>query len=294
MEENFGVINQAYNVSRTELLLWFNETLGLRLHCIEQLGTGAAHVQIFDYYFPGSVKVKKIKWDARNEWGFVENFKLLQQGFDNLGLKKVIDVDRLKNVKYQDNLEFAQWMKRFCDVNAGDVVRPDYNGPSIRNNKHVVFKDNPGKVRSFEAKAKKHKESIIKKRKTEIVQLERKNSRKKGNDVKTKKKPIHPKDSSKYERKRMTNLSGKPKGFKPKTKKKTSSQAIKDIDFVLDTLKASSSDTEKVRALRDYFGISQPALAPTPTPAPVKEEEESEEEVVEEAEVDDVSSDDDN
>ena len=321
MEENFGVINQAFSVSRTELILWFNTTLKLRMHCIEQLGTGAAHVQMFDYYFPGSVKIAKVKWDARNSWGFVENYKLLQQGFDNLGLKKMIDIDRLKNAKYQDNLEFAQWMMHFCNVNVGEPRTDAYNGVAVRNKKQLVYLDNPNKVRSFQNVAKKHKASQIKKKEAESQELIRKNSRKRGSALAkkkpgiAKKKPIHPKNSSSYKKsksggsgesgytnRRMTNLNRSKPKLKTKPKKKSSSEAIKDIDFVLDTLKSATSDSEKVRELKKHFGLSEapapvpvPLIAPTPTPQPIQEEEDEEEEdVVEEAEVDDLSSDDDN
>lgn len=39
--ESFGIMNEAYRVSRKEILTWINETLKLNLHKIEQLGTGA-------------------------------------------------------------------------------------------------------------------------------------------------------------------------------------------------------------------------------------------------------------
>ena len=47
---------------------------------------------------------------------FVNNFKVLQAVFAKNNIQKFIDVPRLVIAKYQDNLEFFQWMKRFFDL----------------------------------------------------------------------------------------------------------------------------------------------------------------------------------
>mgnify|MGYP000855295586 CR=1 FL=1 len=39
--ESLGIMSEAYRISRKELIDWINETLSLKLHKIEQLGTGA-------------------------------------------------------------------------------------------------------------------------------------------------------------------------------------------------------------------------------------------------------------
>jgi len=36
---------------------------------------------------------------------------MLQNAFDKANIKKWIDVDKLIKAKYQDNLEFMQWLK---------------------------------------------------------------------------------------------------------------------------------------------------------------------------------------
>jgi len=71
------------------------------------LGTGAVYCQILDACFPNDVALQKVNWRARLEWEFVNNFKVLQQAFDKLGITKVIEVEKLVKAKYQDNLEFA-------------------------------------------------------------------------------------------------------------------------------------------------------------------------------------------
>lgn len=111
-QESFGIMNPAYRVSRTEILQWINESLQLDLHKIEQLGTGAVLCQLFNAYFPGRIKMNSVNWGAKGEHEFVNNFKLLQKGFDSVKLQKNIDISKLVKCKYQDNLEFIQWLKQ--------------------------------------------------------------------------------------------------------------------------------------------------------------------------------------
>jgi len=61
--------------------------------------------------------MEKIKWGAKHDYEFIENYKILQQGFAKNDIKRHIDVDKLVKAKYQDNLEFLQWMKRYFELN---------------------------------------------------------------------------------------------------------------------------------------------------------------------------------
>lgn len=105
---------------------------------IEQLGTGAVYCQIMDSLFPKQVHMSKVQWKAKNEWEFINNFKILQQSFLKCKLNKYIDVERLSKAKYQDNLEFAQWMKRFFDINSGRVLN-EYDPVEARGYQQVDF-----------------------------------------------------------------------------------------------------------------------------------------------------------
>lgn len=66
--------------------------------------------------FPGKVNLAKVNWKAKNEWEFISNLKILQMSFAKCKISKHIDIERLSKSKYQDNLEFIQWMKRYYDL----------------------------------------------------------------------------------------------------------------------------------------------------------------------------------
>nr|XP_026257883.1 microtubule-associated protein RP/EB family member 1 [Urocitellus parryii] len=105
------------NLSRHDMLAWINESLQLNLTKIEQLCSGAAYCQFMDMLFPGSVALKKVKFQAKLEHEYIQNFKILQAGFKRMGVDKIIPVDKLVKGKFQDNFEFVQWFKKFFDAN---------------------------------------------------------------------------------------------------------------------------------------------------------------------------------
>eukprot|EP01063_Lacrimia_lanifica_P036368 TRINITY_DN7191_c0_g1_i1.p1 TRINITY_DN7191_c0_g1~~TRINITY_DN7191_c0_g1_i1.p1 ORF type:complete len:290 (+),score=128.07 TRINITY_DN7191_c0_g1_i1:106-870(+) len=114
--ESFGMMDGAYFVSRTELLEWLNSTLGLNYSKVEQCCSGLAHLQLLDAMYPGKVQLHKANFEAKLEHEYISNFKVLQAAFGGVGIKKVVEIERLVKGKYQDNLEFLQWMKRFADA----------------------------------------------------------------------------------------------------------------------------------------------------------------------------------
>lgn len=115
--DSIGMMEGAFFVSRTEVLDWLNELLQLQLTKVEQCATGSVYCQVIDAIYPGSFPLSKVKWDAKHEHEFVNNFKVLQQAFSKNGIQRHIEVGKLVKAKYQDNLEFCQWIKRYFDIN---------------------------------------------------------------------------------------------------------------------------------------------------------------------------------
>jgi len=67
----------------------------------------------------GDIPMKRVKMNAKQEYEFVANYKIMQNVFKAKKIDKPIPVERLIKCKMQDNLEFLQWMKRFWDQNYG-------------------------------------------------------------------------------------------------------------------------------------------------------------------------------
>ena len=121
----------AYFTSRKDILDFFNSHLSMNLSKIEDTASGAVACQLMDLMFPGSVPIKRINWGAKSEFQYIENYKILQAAFTKKNVQKQVDVDRLIRAKYQDNLEFCQWLKAFFQ-HASPASREDYDPLSRR------------------------------------------------------------------------------------------------------------------------------------------------------------------
>ena len=60
-------------------------------------------------------ETNSFQFNAKNEYEYIQNFKVLQQAFINHNIDKTIPVDRLVKCRMQDNIEFLQWVKKYWD-----------------------------------------------------------------------------------------------------------------------------------------------------------------------------------
>ncbi|XDV24293.1 hypothetical protein PO909_028511 [Leuciscus waleckii] len=77
------------NLSRHDMLAWVNDSLHLNYTKIEQLCSGAAYCQFMDMLFPGSILLRKVKFQAKLEHEYINNFKVLQAAFKRMSVDKV-------------------------------------------------------------------------------------------------------------------------------------------------------------------------------------------------------------
>jgi hypothetical protein len=117
MSEVIGIMEGAFFVSKNEILNWIKEAYKISLAKIEEAYNGAIYCQIIDSIHPGKVKMNKVKWNAKLDNDVINNYKILQQAFDECKINKNIEVGALMKGKPLDNLEFLQWLKRYYDLN---------------------------------------------------------------------------------------------------------------------------------------------------------------------------------
>ncbi|KAH7728668.1 EBF3-S protein [Aphelenchoides avenae] len=105
------------NLSRNDMLMWVNECLQSEFTKIEQLHSGEAYCLFTEVVFPGSIQLKRVKWNSRNELDWLSNWKLVATTWKQIGIERQPQVDKIVKGKFQDNFEFLQWFKKFFDAN---------------------------------------------------------------------------------------------------------------------------------------------------------------------------------
>ena len=125
--------------SRSHLLSWLNETLHINAKKVEECGSGAIYCQIMDSIYL-DVPISKIKFNSKSNYDHLNNFKILQQVFTKHNISKTVPVERLVKCRFQDNLEFLQWIKKYWMENKADDSSYD---PEARKKDNVSAQQKP-------------------------------------------------------------------------------------------------------------------------------------------------------
>jgi len=135
-----GMMEGAYFLPQSEIIGWLNSFYGFQITKVEEACTGAIYCQVIDSLFPGKVPLHKVNFDARFDYEWVANYKVLQTSFDQLQIQKSIDCQALMKGKRMDNLEFLQWLKRYFDLN--HKPEEEYDAVAIREEARAQFYKN--------------------------------------------------------------------------------------------------------------------------------------------------------
>ncbi|BDA43172.1 probable radial spoke head 1 homolog at C-terminar half [Coccomyxa sp. Obi] len=104
-------------------LAWASNVLGLELHRLDQLQSGAVYLLILDAFHANIIPLTKIALGARYEYEFVYNYRLLKSTFERLNIVKFVDRQRLMSSP-EPHEHLLRWFhQRYTDVS----VRASYD-----------------------------------------------------------------------------------------------------------------------------------------------------------------------
>lgn len=132
MSSSMGMLDPAYFVGRAALLSWLNDLLSLSYAKVEECANGAAYCQIIHSLHPTVVALHRVDFAARAQYAMVANYKVLQVAFTKLSIDRHVDVEKLIRGKYQDNLEFLQWLKGYYSTTGPEGGVPGYDPVGAR------------------------------------------------------------------------------------------------------------------------------------------------------------------
>lgn len=121
-----GIMSKNNFVSQSELLAWLNTTLSLKLEKIEQTCSGAVACQVLDaLHGPGAVNMKRVDFNVKSEYEYIQNYKELQKAFTKHRVDRAFVISQLSKGKRQDNMEFMQFLYGYWQetiANGGGMV----------------------------------------------------------------------------------------------------------------------------------------------------------------------------
>jgi len=126
---------KSTTLGRLELLGWLNEVCETDYPRIELCSDGIAYCQIMDAIHPNSIPLQKLNCTflysslvtSKYEDDNSRNLKLLDDTCKRLGIPKVVPYAKLAKGKFQDNMEFLQWLYNYAVKTAPNISRT-YNG----------------------------------------------------------------------------------------------------------------------------------------------------------------------
>ena len=57
-----------------------------------------------------------VKWNAKSEYEYMDNYKILNNAFRKNGIQKNLEVDKLVKCRLLDNTEMCQWIKKYFEL----------------------------------------------------------------------------------------------------------------------------------------------------------------------------------
>ena len=115
------------SLSRLELLQWLNEFTECDYPKVEMLCDGIGFSQVIDAIHPGSVNLMKMNLNARYADEYALNLKMLNEVLKKLKIEKIVPYDKLCKGKFQDNINFLQWLYNYAS-RFGPLSAHNYQG----------------------------------------------------------------------------------------------------------------------------------------------------------------------
>lgn len=110
-----GNVSNCYFVGRQELLSWLSSFLQEDVKKVEECASGHHYCVLLDAIYPGQVNLSRVIFHATLPWEREINFKIAQSVLTQNGVNRTLEISKLIEGKYMDNLECLQWFKWFFD-----------------------------------------------------------------------------------------------------------------------------------------------------------------------------------